>query len=211
METSRSAEQIGSGVSRGDGAGEISENKKYPNSLGFICLNLFNEDMSLINIHRICGKDPMNGIDLTNVHFLTVDFLTISQLKTDHLYTENELEKISNDMSGFIGIALRFYTRGSTDTPYGLSRNVYACTSKKYPLNVYKYDCVKYHLLTRCSALSINVGGESENESEWYGDSSDNESLSSYNEDDSENMSSSKSSLSSDGDDDDVDDDSSDE
>lgn len=200
METSRSAEQIGSGVSKGDEAGKFSENQKYPNSLGFICLNLFNEDMSLIKIHKISGNDAVNGIDLTNVHFLTVDFLTISQLKNDYLYTENELGRISNEMSGFIGIALRFYTRSSPDN----GRNVYVGTSKKYPLNVYKYDCVRYHLLTRYSVFDINFEGESENE--WYGDISDNESLSSYKEESSENISSSSSSFSSDDDNDEVDD-----
>jgi hypothetical protein len=198
METSKSVEQPGSGEDR---MGKIGENQECHNRLGLICLNLFDEDMSLIKIHRICGKDPVNGIELTNVHFLTVDFLTISQLKHGSLYTENELEEIRNDMSGFVGVRLTFLTRGSSDTPYGLSRTVYAGISINYPLNVYKYDCLKYQLLCQYALLKPKIG-----ESESDGDSSEYESLSSsssLNEDDSETMTSSSSSDDDDADDDD--------
>jgi len=186
MEPLRSDEQTGSGENRMDEVGKISENQNCNNSLGLICLNLFDEDMSLIKIHRIGGKDPVNGIELTNVHFLTVDFLTISQLKQRSLYTENEIEEIKNDMSEFLGVRLTLYTRASPDTPYGLSKTVYAYFSLRYPLNVYKYECVKYQLLSLDSLLK--------NECESNGDSSDYETpSSSCNEEDSETMTSSSS------------------
>lgn len=189
MEIAKSVEHAGLEKEEED---KVSENRLKHNELAYISLNLFDEDMILIGKYKIYGDNPVNCIELENVHFLTVDFYTKSELTNE--FTENELEKCTSDMSGYIGIGLRFYTLYPTKhshlSTYTLKRTAYAGVSKKNPISVYKYDRIKYHLLSRFSILNMNIGRESEDEMVWLGDNTDTESLSSLSTiDDSEYMS----------------------
>lgn len=147
-----------------EGNPEVSENIEKHDTLAFINLNLFDEDMVLIKKHKINGREPVNFIDLSDVHFLTIEFITRSQLKQE--YTEKELENIVNEMFEYKGIGLRFYSSYTAEIPYNPRRVMYTDTSKKSPLNVYKYGCLKYHLVNRYSIFSQNINRGSEND--WY-------------------------------------------
>ena len=154
-----------------------------------VSLNLFDEEMILLGKRQIYGENQWGCVDLKDVHYLTIEFLTKSDLANE--YTENELAKLVKDMSKFKCISLNFWAYRTSSSCYMHKRYIFATGSNNSPLNVFNYDMVTYEL---CSIFSVfdtelkrrNVVKKPEYEIDWFYDSMDLESLYSSDEDDSD-------------------------